>query len=70
MTSTALKDNTAPEEPKLDVKPSAYFDAEGRFVHNCEICGAPAYKGRDVNLREGRLGTWRCSQHLWNRGAP
>jgi hypothetical protein len=37
----------------------AYFDAEGRFIHNCEICGAPAYQGRNVNLRQGRLGTWR-----------
>jgi hypothetical protein len=44
MTSTALKDNTAP---------------------TAKICDAPAYQGRDVNLREGRIGTWRCAQHLW-----
>jgi hypothetical protein len=62
-TSTPLKYNAA---PKIDYgRPSTYFDAEGRFIHNCEICGAPAYQGRNVNLLQGQLGTWRCQQHLW-----
>jgi hypothetical protein len=55
------------DSPQFADRPNAYFDAEGRFIHNCEICGAPAYQGRNVNLRQGQLGTWRCAQHLWGK---
>ena len=38
------------------------YDANGHFVHYCH-CGALALFGAGVNLREDKLGEWRCLQH-------
>jgi hypothetical protein len=39
-------------------EPGPHFDAAGRFIHPCCVCGKPAVLGFGVNLRAGRLGTW------------
>ena len=33
------------------------------FVYRCVICGEIAHYGYNVNIREGKDGTWYCVEH-------
>ena len=37
-----------------------HFNAAGRFIHPCSICGREAILGTGVNVRADQLGTWYC----------
>jgi hypothetical protein len=39
------------------------YDAKGMLVHFCQ-CGADAGRGVGVSLRNNKLGTWYCDEHL------
>jgi hypothetical protein len=60
------EDLFAPPLPETieETIPSAYYDNEGRFIHNCAICGRGANRGYGVSIKRGQLGAWFCSEHL------
>jgi hypothetical protein len=41
-----------------------HFDGDGNFIHPCCVCGQHATRGFGVSLRNGRLGTWYCGEHV------
>jgi len=47
---------------QLKLSCAAYFDKAGHFVHRC-YCGKRGTLGFDVNLLNGKLGTWYCGEH-------
>jgi hypothetical protein len=45
----------------FDEPPNPAIRPDGQRA--CTICGAPAYFGFGVNVREGREGLWSCREH-------
>jgi hypothetical protein len=48
--------------PASPVEPP-HFDADGRFIHRCCVCGEQAFFGYGVSLRQDKLGVWYCGEH-------
>jgi hypothetical protein len=67
VSDAVLSPRAAPDDRKTIAKATAivepHFDAEGRFIHHCSVCGKDVGFGVGVSLHKGQLGTWFCLEH-------
>ncbi len=61
--------STNPTDDASPAHPEAYYDEQGRFIKQC-WCGKEGAFGYGVSLRQGKLGTYYCSEHWPDRPLP
>jgi hypothetical protein len=61
--------STNPIDDASRAHPEAYYDEQGRLIKQC-WCGKEGAFGYGVSLRQGKLGTYYCSEHWPDRPLP
>lgn len=63
LTDKRPPDRLLPKPTHAPPIPGVGYDADGHFIHTCEVCGRDAGYGFGVHLMADKLGRWFCAEH-------